>query len=98
MFCLIVFSLLTMVLTQSTMYAIVLNYYVTIMHILYSTIFFIFFAKQKLFVSICGVVCSYLTCTVCETKTRKALTVNKIFLYIENKMISVKFKLQVNGN
>ena len=37
MFCLIVFSLLTMVLTQSTMYAIKLNYCVTIMHILYST-------------------------------------------------------------
>ena len=37
MFCLIVFSLLTMVLTQSTMYAIMLNYCVTIMHILYST-------------------------------------------------------------
>ena len=37
MFCLIVFSLLTMVLTQSIMYAIMLNYCVTIMHILYST-------------------------------------------------------------
>jgi hypothetical protein len=37
MFSLIVFSLLTMVLTQSTMYAIMLNYCVTIMHILYST-------------------------------------------------------------
>ena len=37
MFCLIVFSLLTMVLTQSTMYAIMLNYCVTTMHILYST-------------------------------------------------------------
>ena len=36
MFRLIVFSLLTMVLTQSTMYAIMLNYNVTIMHILYS--------------------------------------------------------------
>ena len=61
-------------------------------------LFFIFLAKQKLFVSICGVVCSYLTCTVCETQARKALTVNEIFVYIENKMISVKFKLQVNGN
>ena len=37
MFSVIVFSLLTMVLTQSTMYAIMLNYCVTIMHILYST-------------------------------------------------------------
>ena len=37
MFCLIVFSLLIMVLTQSTMYAIMLNYCVTIMHIWYST-------------------------------------------------------------
>ena len=37
MFYLIVFSLLTMVLTQSTMYAIMFNYCATIMHILYST-------------------------------------------------------------
>ena len=37
MFCSIVFSLLTLVLTQSTMYPIMLNYCVTVMHILYST-------------------------------------------------------------
>ena len=49
-----------------------------------------------LFVSISSVVCSYLTCTACVTKILKTHTVQEIFVYIENTLISVKYKLQVN--
>ena len=56
------------------------------------------FAKHKLCVSISRVVCSYLTCTACVMQALKAHTVNEIVIYIKNKLISVKCKLQVNGN
>ena len=52
------------------------------------------FSKHNMFVSISSVICSYLSCTALVTQTPKAHTVNNI----ENMMISVKFKLQTNGN
>ena len=48
-------------------------------------LFFIFLPNINCLFQSCRVVCSYLTCTVCETQTRKALTINEIFVYIENR-------------
>ena len=54
--------------------------------------------KHNMFVSVSSVVCVYLSYTALASQTLKAHTVNKMLLYIENMLISVKFKLQTNGN